>query len=140
MIHFFGDIHQPLHTEAEDRGGNEVPVMFEGKRTNLHSVWDTLIPNKHAGTHNQTEAAMAWAKQLYSPDPLDECTHDAAACALEWAEESNRWVCDYVWKIVEDCGGDYYDGAVPIIEGQIRRGGRRLAAWINELAEFRQDL
>ncbi|KAL2408235.1 Nuclease PA3 [Exophiala dermatitidis] len=46
MMHFFGDVHQPLHTEAEARGGNDYAVLFEGKATNLHSVWDTLIPNK----------------------------------------------------------------------------------------------
>jgi hypothetical protein len=140
IIHFVGDIHQPLHTEAEDRGGNEVPVLFEGKHTNLHSVWDTLIPNKYAGSDNDTEAAMTWARKLYSTEPLDECLHDAAACALEWAEESNKWVCAYVWKIVEDCGGEYYQGAVSIVEGQIRKGGRRLAAWINRLAEFHEEL
>ncbi|KAL2423334.1 hypothetical protein ABEF95_006641 [Exophiala dermatitidis] len=46
MMHFFGDVHQPLHTEAEARGGNDYAVLFDGKATNLHSVWDTLIPNK----------------------------------------------------------------------------------------------
>ena len=40
VLHFVGDIHQPLHTEKEDRGGNGIEVMFDRKKTNLHSVWE----------------------------------------------------------------------------------------------------
>ncbi|MGA3295591.1 MAG: S1/P1 nuclease [Candidatus Acidiferrales bacterium] len=56
IIHFAGDIHQPLHaTTNNDRGGNCVPVNYFEKQThlvnadagayspNLHSVWDTDI-------------------------------------------------------------------------------------------------
>ena len=54
IIHFAGDIHQPLHcTTNNDRGGNCVPVTFFGKAPaetnhaaesyapNLHGVWDS---------------------------------------------------------------------------------------------------
>ena len=53
IIHFVGDIHQPLHCATEvsktnpegDRGGNLVSLMVPGtngqlKKTNLHSFWD----------------------------------------------------------------------------------------------------
>ena len=55
LIHFVGDIHQPLHTSARDtdqfpegdRGGNEhkiqTPLIFSREArppTNLHSLWD----------------------------------------------------------------------------------------------------
>jgi hypothetical protein len=56
IIHFVGDIHQPMHdTTNNDRGGNCVPVTFFGKAPgethataesyspNLHSVWDVNI-------------------------------------------------------------------------------------------------
>lgn len=43
-IQFIGDIHQPLHDEALDIGGNTVDVTFAGDSTNLHAVWDTSIP------------------------------------------------------------------------------------------------
>jgi nuclease S1 len=56
IIHFVGDLHQPLHaTTNDDRGGNCVPVTFFGRapnetnplnedyRPNLHGVWDTDI-------------------------------------------------------------------------------------------------
>jgi hypothetical protein len=53
VIHFVGDLHQPLHTETnDDLGGNCVPVKFLGHapvetnvkwatyRPNLHAIWD----------------------------------------------------------------------------------------------------
>ena len=56
IIHFVGDMHQPLHTTTNnDLGGNCVPVEFEDRapeetnvesgtyRPNLHAVWDTDI-------------------------------------------------------------------------------------------------
>src|SRR5690242_7833612 len=59
VVHFVGDIHQPLHTVGEARGGNDirVEVRFAGAKTckggpcpihtsrsNFHTVWDgTLI-------------------------------------------------------------------------------------------------
>src|SRR5882672_1644528 len=56
LIHFVGDLHQPLHaTSNNDQGGNCVPVAFfdalpqlrnpdtESYAPNLHGVWDTNI-------------------------------------------------------------------------------------------------
>lgn len=36
IIHFLGDIHQPLHVEGLDRGGNDISVTFGRAHTNLH--------------------------------------------------------------------------------------------------------
>ncbi len=45
VLHFVGDLHQPLHAgDNHDRGGNCVPVALGGPRTtNLHSYWDTAV-------------------------------------------------------------------------------------------------
>jgi S1/P1 Nuclease len=56
VIHFVGDLHQPLHAATNnDRGGNCVPVAFFGRAPletnlaaetfspNLHEVWDVEI-------------------------------------------------------------------------------------------------
>src|SRR5580692_10642005 len=41
LIHFVGDLHQPLHcADNHDRGGNEVKVILGRRSTNLHAVWD----------------------------------------------------------------------------------------------------
>jgi hypothetical protein len=53
IIHFVGDLHQPLHgTTNDDRGGNCVPVKYFNRNPhaknnsytpNLHHIWDTEI-------------------------------------------------------------------------------------------------
>ncbi|MCJ1261679.1 hypothetical protein MMC22_001545 [Lobaria immixta] len=69
LLHFIGDIHQPLHTEAEGHGGNRIPVLFGNKTTNLHSIWDDDVPEKLAGSGSGSTAdekanAAGWANTL----------------------------------------------------------------------------
>lgn len=42
LVHFVVDLHQPMHVgREEDRGGNEIELLFRGERTNLHRFWDS---------------------------------------------------------------------------------------------------
>jgi hypothetical protein len=65
---------------------------------------------------------------------------DTQTCALLWAGDANKFVCAYALKDdVEgvqgvDLSGDYYEGAVPVIDEMIFKAGRRLGAWLNALA------
>jgi hypothetical protein len=54
VIHFVGDVHQPLHAaDDSDRGGNCVPVDYFDRKSsetangnyspNLHDIWDTAL-------------------------------------------------------------------------------------------------
>merc|ERR1711939_323961 len=43
LIHIIGDLHQPLHDEALEVGGNDINVTYDGDDTNLHHIWDTEI-------------------------------------------------------------------------------------------------
>ncbi|CCL98564.1 uncharacterized protein FIBRA_00564 [Fibroporia radiculosa] len=43
LVHFVGDMHMPLHLTGKERGGNGAKVTFDGRVTNLHSVWDGLL-------------------------------------------------------------------------------------------------
>jgi hypothetical protein len=41
LVHFVGDLHQPMHLgRKEDLGGNKVDAKWFGKQINLHSLWD----------------------------------------------------------------------------------------------------
>jgi hypothetical protein len=67
VIHFVGDLHQPLHaTTNNDRGGNCLPVAFFGRAPqetnprredyspNLHEVWDIdIVENSSRGQASQ---------------------------------------------------------------------------------------
>jgi hypothetical protein len=65
LVHFIGDMHNPLHVLGMDRGGNSFPVKFNrGKipfasmvsppslipelrrRMNMHRVWDSELIGK----------------------------------------------------------------------------------------------
>lgn len=41
LVHFVGDLHQPLHLgRKEDKGANTIRMDWFGRKTNLHAVWD----------------------------------------------------------------------------------------------------
>jgi len=42
VVHFMGDITQPLHCSSWERGGNEIEVKFGNRKRNLHSVSSIL--------------------------------------------------------------------------------------------------
>jgi hypothetical protein len=47
LMHFAGDIHQPLHCVSDgDAGGNCVTVVGFDPMHNLHAVWDITLVNK----------------------------------------------------------------------------------------------
>jgi hypothetical protein len=69
LIHFVGDLHQPLHaTTNGDRGGNCVPVKyfrrnphvrFGSYSPNLHHIWDTEILERQAEGADPAEISDA---------------------------------------------------------------------------------
>jgi len=73
VIHFVGDMHQPLHdTTNDDMGGNCVPVEFFGQKPkernaryesfspNLHAIWDVGIIEQF----DHGESSQQLAKEL----------------------------------------------------------------------------
>ena len=85
VIHFIGDLHQPLHTTTNnDLGGNCVPVAFEGHdpeemnaqwgtyRPNLHAVWDTGLIDQFWRRDTPQEIADRLEKKVRAQIPLWE--------------------------------------------------------------------
>ncbi|KAK3202498.1 hypothetical protein GRF29_161g1449716 [Pseudopithomyces chartarum] len=65
VVHFLGDIHQPLHVENLEIGGNGINVTFDGVSTNLHHIWDSNMPEKLIGGYS-LEDARSWSQDLVS--------------------------------------------------------------------------
>lgn len=160
LIHFIGDIHQPLHTEDKDRGGNEIDVRFDGRKENLHGIWDSDILHKYRGFSQtlpkprEKIAAAQLANELYRAQQAGLCNADtrcnlaeecsdlstAQKCALRWASEANCRICTHVlqpsveWLEEHDLGDGYFESAVPVVVELLGKAGVRLGAWLNALA------
>ena len=142
IVHFVGDLHQPLHaTDNSDRGGNDVRVLplraEDGRNTNLHAVWDTGLINLSA----ETEAARAGRLLAgVQARPVDVLGLDVE----RWVLESNRVGREAVYAYpsfkVGAPGADlialdeaYRTTAVAAIDRQLQVAGVRLGALMTSL-------
>ncbi|KAI2625158.1 nuclease S1 precursor [Xylaria nigripes] len=153
IIHFVGDIGQPLHCEALDVGGNTIDVSYDGDDTNLHAIWDSNIPESISGGSSMS-SAKSWAATLtaeinsgdYKSQAADWLTglsvdtaDDRKATALQWATESNAEVCSTVLTDGidavqgKDLSGDYTTTASPVVKLQIAKQGYRLAKYLDAI-------
>ena len=140
VVHLVGDIHQPLHCgENDDHGGNKIRVVFNGKKTNLHWVWDTGLVE--ALDDHRRPLAVVLLKQIGPAERLLWSQIDPIA----WANESWAISKTFVYPSVGDVRGGttapivlpatYDDVAAPGVAVQLAKAGVRLAAILN--AAFR---
>ena len=131
VIHFIGDMHQPLHDEDDaDKGGNDRRVIFDGHPDNLHWVWDTGLLN-HI-TPNPQALAAALESQI-TPHDREEWVRGSIE---DWVLEGHRLAQGVAYG---DLGnGDpamitaaYEHQAGPVIESQLEKAGVRLAYLLN---------
>jgi hypothetical protein len=107
IIHFFGDLHQPLHaTSNNDLGGNCVPVSFfgaapqernvtkESYAPNLHGIWDTDILERFAG--GQTPQQFADEMSVKFKGQIPAWLRERVD-VVSWAWESHQLAEDSVY-------------------------------------------
>ena len=133
LVHFVGDLHQPLHAgDKADKGGNDAKADYGAygpPRLNLHSIWDGLL----------AERAISTPPALVRRYPAAERARVAAGSVTDWSRDS--------WKVAHDVtytsamGGDpcaptpvrmKLDDAtiaklVPVARDEVKKGGLRLA-------------
>ena len=118
LVHFVGDVHQPLHASPrDDRGGNRFQLQFEGRGTNLHAIWDTPVP---------VRPGMGWREQAarLARQPLP----DPGGTPAQWAEESCRLVRDGgIYPPRHRIDASYLAQHRPLAEQRIRQAAVRLA-------------
>jgi len=129
LVHFVGDIHQPLHcgtgfyrisetgppvlvtdpNEAaglpDDRGGND---LFFGPKDELHAFWDLDLVGDVAGTFDFRFLA-AFLRREYQhaswPETPGDYHHWAEAWALESVKAANQAYSGIRFNSVETMGG-----------------------------------
>lgn len=153
LVHFVGDLHQPMHTGyVDDRGGNTFQINYQGKAWkpkpksdgydgyqpsgwNLHSVWDSLIVESR-GLDARHYAAVLAKQPTLPPDP----TRMSDRPAVEWALESCKIAHGSdIYPATHTMGDDYLLAHRPIVETRLRRAGARLAMMINYALKPRGD-
>ena len=125
IVHFVGDLHQPLHAgRAADRGGNDIAVTFFGAPTNLHALWDTYLP---AGFIGDWKSYADGEARAITPAERSLWLHSTPE---NWAEESHALAYSNAYTREKKLGESYYTRNRDIVALRLRQGGVRLAGLI----------
>ena len=138
LIHFVGDLHQPLHAgEKGDKGGNDVAAsygIYSPRRFNLHSIWDGTL----------AERAITTGPSPVRRYPPAEKARIAAGTVTDWSRESWQVARDVVYASAlhgDPCAPSPAKvtltdadiaSLVPAARLEIERGGLRLAKLLDE--------
>ncbi len=133
LVHFMGDIHQPLHVgRPDDHGGNSIKVVFGGKNTNLHALWDSGMINTTNLDYRQYAADLENTSPFNPPYDTQEITFSQI---LDENMAARKQIYDFAPS---------YDAPIFIQESYVLRNkelinarmlvaGKRLALVLNEI-------
>lgn len=126
LIHFVGDLHQPLHAaDHGDRGGNQLAVQFFDQRRNLHWVWDVGLLEYGEWPEDLLVAELSRRSAELGPQP---------GTVEAWAEEAWRIAKERAYpdaikgSRLEDA---YARPNLEVAVTQLARSALRLAALLN---------
>jgi hypothetical protein len=131
LIHLIGDLHQPLHVgRDEDAGGNKIVVYWFDKKTNLHTLWDSML------IEFQQYSYTEYAKLLNIADENQVKAWQSGSLE-EWFYESHV-MSDSIYDATPNeskLSYKYNYQFQKIVEDQLLKGGVRLAALLNQAFE-----
>jgi nuclease S1 len=137
LVHFIGDIHQPLHTVGDYRGANDYPVKFfvdplkkTKQDTNLHAVWDS---NLIRATVWDWGAYVRRLQQNWLPGK--DVKQLTVGTIIDWTLEAHKAARDVAFKapMNADLDQEYLTLALPTVDHQLAVAGLRLARMLNEI-------
>jgi len=139
LVHFVGDVHQPLHIgENEDQGGNTVKAQYGiAPGRNLHSIWDGVLAERAI-----TSARPPLIRRYSAAEKASLATGGVE----NWARESYEVSRDVLYPLAFGgklpCDGkeaqsivwsnEAIERSIPIIDERIERAGLRLAAMLDK--------
>jgi hypothetical protein len=132
LVHFVGDVHQPMHAIGEAHGGNGIHVSEFGSTQcgrspcNPHFAWDTGLI-EHVGISEKRYVARL--NELIASRKLSV---QAGGTPAEWANESFS-LAKKVW--MNDGGAvdeTYFENVIGIVNRRLALAGIRLAREINQ--------
>lgn len=129
VVHFVGDIHQPLHAGyRDDKGGNTYQVQFDGKGSNLHKIWDSRM--LYTRGQDWQQYAQRLDPDFWAPLPAPIAPLDNKYA--QWAEESCRITAEPgFYPANHEITPAYVHTWLPLADQRLREAGRRLAEVLN---------
>jgi hypothetical protein len=131
LIHFVGDIHQPLHAaDRHDRGGNTVRVFVRpGRPESLHHVWDDDV----VAALGRDPATVA-RRIDDGVRPAQKAALMAPGAPAAWAQASAVLARDVAYAQLRN--GNHIDARMlaadaQVARGQLARAGYALAGMLN---------
>jgi hypothetical protein len=151
LIHFVGDIHQPLHAANDaDRGGNCVTVDSHEKEKDLHAVWDTTVVRRLERSigSGRPETTAHWLEHKYAAERETDSWIRADDIAWESKQLARADIyaalqipiepcapaidsCSSVPGPVVELNASYLNHAETIAGHQLAKAGFRLASLLN---------
>lgn len=133
IVHFVGDIHQPLHVgKPDDRGGNSLQVVFEGRKTNLHALWDTIMIMKSPMDYVKYAASLETQSFQLPPYDIQEITFSRIISECMGARKG---IYDFKNASVQPIKLEpaYFNKNLALMNAQLLTGGKRLAILLNAI-------
>ena len=143
LVHFMGDLHQPMHTgDHNDLGGNRVQVSYGviAGRTNLHSIWDGYLADR--GISQPPGEPAGILSQLTAEDRAVMPQGTITDWSREGWEVSREFAYGSLFQ--DPCADRPRDAPrpvlteaiverlIPVVRRQVARGGLRLARLLDE--------
>ncbi|MCI2230136.1 S1/P1 nuclease [Polaribacter sp. MSW13] len=129
LIHFVGDLHQPMHIgQKEDKGGNTIQVQWFGRGTNLHSVWDTKMIEEW----NMSYLELADNAEKLSKKQIEAIEKGTVVDWIDEVHELTNKLYSSV-KVGENLKYRYSYEHFGTVRTQLQRGGIRLAKILNDI-------
>jgi hypothetical protein len=129
LIHFIGDLHQPMHVGlVEDKGGNDFKVQWFYKDSNLHSVWDREMIDGYN---------MSYSELSENADVLNKNQVKAIqeGTIVDWVNDTHKLTRQVYANVKPNDNLRYsysYDN-FESVRAQLQKGGIRLAKVLNDL-------
>jgi hypothetical protein len=138
VVHFVGDMHQPLHSTERnhDRGGNLVKITFppESQEGNLHGVWDSFLIRQYLGG----EDVFQYADKLNSRITPQQLKGWSGGLVADWAWESHQAAVAHTYAGIPiqstpvNLSPQYVAENRDVVETQLIRAGIRLSVLLNK--------
>ncbi|TRZ41782.1 S1/P1 nuclease [Robertkochia solimangrovi] len=129
LVHFMGDLHQPLHVgRAGDKGGNDIQVRWFSDGSNLHRVWDSEMIDFYGMSYTELSNNLPVIGK-------EETKRIAQGSLLDWVAESQQ-IADKVYDSAssgDKLGYAYMYDYFDVVRSQLLKGGIRLAEVLNDI-------